>query len=101
MLFKGDKNPNHDFVRRESKPSAWNILRRQNSQAISRQVSPASLVHVSDGNCQVTPVVESVMDSDGNEQDHKWSQYKGRLVRQNRASNNNAANHKPKSLRWN
>jgi hypothetical protein len=66
-IFKGDKNPLHNFFGGEVKllvpcckilphikepTSMKEILHRQNSVAISHQVSPALLLGTSTGNCQ-------------------------------------------------
>jgi hypothetical protein len=59
------------------------ILRRQNSSAISHHVLPASLIDVSFSNFQRAVVDESgiIRTKMGTHNGSEWSQRKGRLVR--------------------
>jgi hypothetical protein len=72
MDFKGDTSPEHDLLRRKKKPSIFYYilnnttsvkerLRRQNSAAINRLVSSASVLDVFVGTWQRSVVDESGM----------------------------------------
>jgi hypothetical protein len=64
-------------------------LRRQNFSAISRQISPVSLLDISAGHCRTALVDESewIEMKWGSTTDQKWSRCKGCLVRQPHGSN--------------
>jgi hypothetical protein len=68
------------------------IFHRKNETAISRQVSPASLVDVSAGNClgALVDKLGMIRIRWGRTIDQKWSQCMGHLVRSPRNSNNNS-----------
>jgi hypothetical protein len=79
------------------------ILHRQNSSTISRQVNPASLLDVFVGNCKAALVDESGMigNQAGRIIDQKWSRYKGRLVLPPHSTNSNSTTQISRpSIKW-
>jgi hypothetical protein len=73
----------------ENPTSMKEILHRQNATTISRQVSPACVVDVSDDNFQRAVVDESgiIRSQLGRHNKSKWSQCKGRLAYPSRNNN--------------